>query len=230
MKRIIFLLVGIAALVASGLIYLNRPDHKYRLTIEVQTPEEVRSSSGVMAVHKGTISGPLPEVVAGVSMRGEAVYADLGGGQNLVAILAHGKNASHFDGMGVLAMNAFAAVGRKVPFREVKQLSGTVQLNGNLIPTLVMFANVADPKTARVLDPGNLEADFGGGYHLKRVTLEMLPVGFWPLDFGGPLGEPVTRGIATKLPWVTTVRGYLSGQFACNPSEEVCLEVGQFRR
>jgi hypothetical protein len=102
-------------------------------------------------------------------MRGEAVYADLGGGQNLVAILAHGKNASYFDGMGVLAMNAFAAVGRKVPFREVKQLSGTVQLNGNLIPTLVTFADVADPKTARVLDPANIEAAFGGDYHLKQA-------------------------------------------------------------
>ena len=71
MKLIVVVPVGIAALVVSGLIYLNRPDHKYRLTIEVQTPEEVRSSSGVMAVHKGTISGPLPEVVAGVSMRVE---------------------------------------------------------------------------------------------------------------------------------------------------------------
>jgi hypothetical protein len=25
----------------------------------------------------------------------------------------------------------------------------------------------------------------------------------WPLDFGGALGEPVTRGIATKLPWLS---------------------------
>jgi len=23
----------------------------------------------------------------------------------------------------------------------------------------------------------------------------------WPLDFGGPLGEPVTRGIEAKLLW-----------------------------
>jgi len=24
----------------------------------------------------------------------------------------------------------------------------------------------------------------------------------WPLDFGGPLGEPVTRGIEARLPWL----------------------------
>jgi hypothetical protein len=29
-----------------------------------------------------------------------------------------------------------------------------------------------------------------------------VPNGLWPLDFGGPFGEPVTRGIETKLPWL----------------------------
>jgi hypothetical protein len=30
----------------------------------------------------------------------------------------------------------------------------------------------------------------------------VVPNGFWPVDFGGPLGEPVTRGIPAKLPWL----------------------------
>jgi hypothetical protein len=34
------------------------------------------------------------------------------------------------------------------------------------------------------------------------VVAEVVPTGLWPLDFGGPLGEPVTRGIQTKLPWL----------------------------
>jgi hypothetical protein len=29
-----------------------------------------------------------------------------------------------------------------------------------------------------------------------------VPNGFWPIDLGGALGEPVTRGIAGKLPWL----------------------------
>ena len=32
---------------------------------------------------------------------------------------------------------------------------------------------------------------------------EGVPNGVWPLDFGGSLGEPVTRGIEAKLPWLT---------------------------
>jgi hypothetical protein len=47
--------------------------------------------------------------------------------------------------------------------------------------------------------PDDLEAAFGKGYRLHGVTVEVVPSGFWPLDFGGPLGEPVTRGIEAKL-------------------------------
>jgi len=213
-----------------GWIYLARPDHKYRLTIEVETPSGVRSASGVIAVHLGKDSGILPEAGGSIGMKGDAIFVDLGDGRNLIVALAHGANASNFDGMSRLAMNAFAAAGQKVPFKDVNQLSGKVQVNGDLIPKLVMFANLADPKTARVLDPANVEEVFGNGFRLKRVALEMVPVGLWPLDFGGPFGEPVTRGIETKLPWVTSVKGYLSGRFACNPSLELCLEVGHFRR
>ena len=43
-------------------------------------------------------------------------------------------------------------------------------------------------------------------------------------------GAPVTRGIEKRLPWVTSVKGYLSGRFACNPSVEQCLEGGHFQR
>jgi hypothetical protein len=34
------------------------------------------------------------------------------------------------------------------------------------------------------------------------ITAEVVPNGFWPIDFGGALGEPVTRGIAGRLPWL----------------------------
>ena len=39
------------------------------------------------------------------------------------------------------------------------------------------------------------------------MTAEVVPNGFWPLDFGGALGVPVTRGIATKLPWLNVADG-----------------------
>jgi hypothetical protein len=40
----------LAALVIGDQIRINRPGHKYRLTLEVETPDGIRSASGVMAV------------------------------------------------------------------------------------------------------------------------------------------------------------------------------------
>ena len=41
----------LAALVIGDQIRINRPAHKYRLTVEVETPEGRKSASGVVAVH-----------------------------------------------------------------------------------------------------------------------------------------------------------------------------------
>ena len=41
----------LAALVIGDQIRINRPGHKYRLTVEVETPEGRKSASGVVAVH-----------------------------------------------------------------------------------------------------------------------------------------------------------------------------------
>jgi len=40
----------LAALVIGDQIRINRPGHKYRLTVEVETPEGVKSGSGILAI------------------------------------------------------------------------------------------------------------------------------------------------------------------------------------
>ena len=81
-------------------------------------------------------------------------------------------------------------------------MSGTVPVTGALIPVLVTFADPTDPASARLVKSDDLEAAFGKGFRLHAVTAEVLPNGLWPLDFGGVLGEPVTRGIEARLPWL----------------------------
>jgi hypothetical protein len=46
-----------------------------------------------------------------------------------------------------------------------------------------------------------MAAALGSEFRLHGISAEGVPNGLWPLDFGGPLGEPVTRGIEAKLPW-----------------------------
>jgi hypothetical protein len=84
----------------------------------------------------------------------------------------------------------------------MSRLTGVVPVTGVLIPILVTFTDLSDPATARTLPPDDLGAVLGKGFRLHGVSAEVVPNGFWPLDFGSQLGEPVTRGIEAKLPWL----------------------------
>jgi hypothetical protein len=188
----------LAALVIGDQIRLNRPGHKYRLAVEVETPDGIRSGSGVMAVHPDrgyTRSGS-------TLTKGDAVLVDLGGGKNLVALLAHrDDNGLDLDGINYVALRAFNAAGRRASFNEMNRMTGAAPVTGTLIPVLAAFGDIGDPATMRVVKPDDLEATYGKGFRLRGVTAEAVPNGFWPLDIGGALGEPVTRGIDAKLPW-----------------------------
>lgn len=189
----------LAVLVIGDQIRINRPGHKYRLTVEVETSAGVKSASGVMAV--------TPD--RGYSNRGrsrtsgDAVFADLGGGKNLVMLLAHVDKTLDLDAINYVALRAYGeAGGKRISFNEMSRVTGIVPVRGALIPVLATFADPADPSTMRAVAPDDLEAALGSGFRLHGITAEVVPNGFWPIDFGGPLGEPVTRGIRTRLPWL----------------------------
>jgi hypothetical protein len=187
-----------AVLVIGDQIRINRPGHKYRFTVQVETSEGIRSAAGVLSVH------PDRSYRRGgrTTTNGDAVLVDLGGGKNLVALLAHIEESIDVDGMNYLALRAYKAAGRNVSFNEMSRLTGTVPVTGALIPVLITFADLRDPATARAVPLDNSAAVLGNGFRLHGVSVEVVPNGLWPIDFGGPLGEPVTRGIEAKLPWL----------------------------
>ncbi len=214
-------LLGLLAVLFIGdQIRINRPGHKYRLTVEVTTPEGIRTASGVLAVvpDRGYSRG------GHTVTRGDAIFDDLGHGKNLVVLLAHRTqapegnapdakpleakplevNSLDLDDINYVALRAYgAARGSRVSFNEMSRQTGTVPVQGALIPVLVSFGDPNDPGSARLVDSDHAEAVLGDGYRLKGLSAEVVPNGYWPVDFGGGLGEPVTRGISVKLPWVT---------------------------
>ena len=191
------LILLLAALVVGDQIRLHRPGHKYRLSVSVETPDGLKSASGVFAVfpYRGySVSGD-------TYTRGDAVFVDLGGGKNLVVLMMHGDKGAEINGVNYVALRAYRAAGSNVSFANLSRMTGSVPVTGDLIPVLITFANAADPRTARVVSPDDLAATFGTGYRLQKVSVGIVANGFWPLDVGGSLGEPVTRGIEAKLPW-----------------------------
>lgn len=198
-------LLGLLALLVGGdQIRINRPDHKYRLTVEVTTPAGIKTGSGILAVvpdRNYNRSGR-------TTMRGEAVFVDLGQGKNegknIVVLLAHQQGAKlDLDDINYVALRAYGvARGNRVSFKDMSRQTGIVPVQGDLIPVLVSFGDPKDPNTARRVASDNAEAILGEGYAIRGLSAEVVPNGFWPIDFGGALGEPVTRGIEAKLPWL----------------------------
>ena len=80
------------------------------------------------------------------SASGDAVFVDLGGGKNLVALLAHVDKSLDLDAINYVALRAYnAAGGKRVNFNELSKMTGVVPVKGELVPVLVTFADPANP-------------------------------------------------------------------------------------
>ena len=201
-----FAIFGLLAVLFVGdQIRLHRPDHKFRLVVEVETPEGVKSASGIYSVTPNrSYGGSNTGESSGPQTKGDAVFVDLGGGRNVVALLAVGTGPTEFDATNYIAMRSFIAAGRKVQFRDMKKTTAMspVAVPAENAPVLVTFKDVNDPTSMRLLTPDNVQALLGPGVKLRSTMVSTVPNGYWPLDVGGVLGEPVTRGIEAKLPWL----------------------------
>jgi hypothetical protein len=88
-------------------------------------------------------------------------------------------------------------------------------LAGEDIPTLVIFSDLNDPITARIVRPEELPQVFGEGVRFIRAYVEMTT-------------DPVSRTIEAKLRWLPHPQ-YLNGH-ACDPTKPHCLHGGDFMR
>ena len=70
--------------------------HRFRLTIEVDTPSGLKSGSSVLESAWGLKADWIPQTGGAVGnlRRGEAVFVDLGGGRNVIAILGLGPTGT----------------------------------------------------------------------------------------------------------------------------------------
>ncbi|MDB5549987.1 MAG: hypothetical protein JWP21_3434, partial [Tardiphaga sp.] len=150
LRRFLGPVLLLALLVGGDQIRIHRPDHKYRLTLQLETPQGVRSASGVMSVHpdRGYTKG------GSTQTRGDAVLLDLGGGKNLVALLAHhGDRGIDLDDINYVAVRAFGAAGQRAVFRQMDRVTGAALVAGSVMPVLATFTDLSDPASMREVKP-----------------------------------------------------------------------------
>lgn len=205
-----FLIIAALLLAVVGLWDTMYPSGtwRYKMTVEVETPEGVKTGSAVREVTVISVPQFLPEVRPTVKLKGEAVVVDLGERGVLFALL----NGYKFEAASLPFYVFPSGKGgtTKEGIKYYKNLkAGPVHLEPAQYPKFVYFKDLNDPKTVGLVlemkscaDPKTgvrnttvcIEADhfeevYGEGVHLKSVQIEMTR-------------EPVTSTIKQKLKWL----------------------------
>ncbi|MEL6877694.1 MAG: hypothetical protein AAGL68_06305 [Pseudomonadota bacterium] len=177
----------------------NPSDYRYRLTVEVETPQGLKAGSSVIEVKQRLVRPGSDPISIGVERRarGEAVTVDLPDGRTLFALL-RSKDDSDW---AAIIMQSLAPDG--VGEGYVEQLNNMLLIEGvqelprmrppldeqSAYPMLVTFGDIDDPTSLERVDPDDLAATFGEGVSLKRITVQITD-------------DPVTTGIEERLGWI----------------------------
>ena len=198
------------------------PDYRYRLTVEVETPEGLRSGSSVIQVRQTLKLQDSKPVGVRRRVSGEAVAIDLPNGSTLFALL-RGEDLTNWTE---------TIMGRIAPDVEgepyVERLDDMLFVKGEVTlprtfppygpfgersayPMLVTFADINDPTSVELVDADDLVATFGEGYALQRITVQITD-------------DPVTTGIERRLDWLNRQVGSLVRRPKDAPIGEMPIE------
>lgn len=209
-KFLIVLLVIVAGSTVAWKLATPTYTYRYRLTVEIDTPDGVKSGSSVIEVKTEKAPDLLKIMSAGGANKrisGEAIYIDLGGEKNLFAVLDGDLLTlapSVFLGEEYVAKNGWIKTAQVLSSMK----HSSMVLPTSRTPTLVTFKNLKDPHTlipvyfydeeqdgtSKTIN--NFEGIFGGGYELLRAEIALTD-------------DPMKQKIDHLLPWVTTQKGYL---------------------
>ena len=203
MKKIGIVVVGIIALWVVWSMFTSST-WRYRLTLEVETPEGVKMGSSVREVTVTSASKLDVDRAGHAYVTGEAVVVDLGQRGVLFALMNRGAQGG--DALNIVFETFPWSKGiGNIYYPDARAYYDKLRAKADVplskLPTLVRFRDINDPKTVELVDPNDLAKSFGAGVALKSATIEMVDDGIHPLSNLGITGEPMTTGIEDSLPW-----------------------------
>lgn len=230
------LLIGVSALGVSAVTGAcgslgGGSSYQFRMTVEVDTPQGVKTGSSVMEVRiaRGMAIGDHSGVSS--SLRGEAVVVDLPDGPIFVLLDLPDAGPPFLSAVGDAlrgrrsttpdeAMADTAALGStwfseyKADLPRRREIGSALREDGgddSNWPMMVRFSDLSDPTTVELVDP-----DAVG---VTRIRLETT-------------SDEVTTGIEERLKWLPSHRGSLvkrsAGDFSLNPAFGVGVTEADF--
>lgn len=188
---------------------------RYKVTVEIETPEGLKTGSAVRQLSKGRTGITFQESGSPAKISGEAVVVDLGERGVVFALLSDQswKNS------------LVQAFGHKVKFE-----TGMKAEHKENIPSFVTFPDLNDPMTVKLVyenkkyadrtekKANNFEEIFEVGVSLKRITVEITE-------------QPVTEIIYNYLPWLRSLKSNIDGTKVTRSNDlHNILHVGNFRK
>lgn len=179
------------------------PTYRYRLKVEIETPDGIKSGESVIAVRTamtGENSFPTPNTIF-KSAQGQAVEVSLGSRGTVFVLLCDGPKITWpVDVMPAMTPynkrdnkdhrgrqeNMFQ---RMLSRKQRFDLQDRPEGDPRNRPTLVYFDNIQRPETVKIVAWKDLEARFGHGVRVHRVSVQMTDA-------------PVTTGLEKKLHWL----------------------------
>lgn len=177
---------------------------RYRMTVEVDTPDGPRIGSSVVesTIKAGTRFGDASGIQ--FRLRGEAVAVPLPNGKVLFALLRPEESGDATFYHARLMERAACGEGQPTvqpdpalcgsaqwttfrPWAREHQLS--TEIGTSIYPMLVTFRDLSNPGSVERVAPDKLAASFGASYRLKRITVQIT-------------GEDVTTEIEKRLGWL----------------------------
>lgn len=194
-----------AVVALSGCGY-NQVSLRYRLTVEVDTPQGLKSGFSVIEIYGSENPSWVNPEGRGSrgSHKGEAVYVELPNGQNLFALLTTQQGQPDATQYPLYAFEDKFLVPTKTWSESIQimkswkgqvvEMTSTQTSFGDketvrVLPKFVSFADIDNPRTIRRVKPFDFAAVFGAGYNLRRVTVAVTD-------------EPITRRLRELIPWV----------------------------
>lgn len=209
---LIALCVIVGGLWAYGSYFSPNYRFRYQLTVDVDTPDGVKSGFSVIEAtywRDGSIDSIFgPHFPSGIT--GEAVFVDLGAGRNVVLTLTTFQSASAEattpDYLPVklydLPWGDPDAYGAMQIAIERTMRAGPKAVPFEMLPLMITFRDVADPVSFGPVDPQHISRIFGPGYALKAVTIR-------------PTDSPISEQLDKILPWLPGLgnKGLDGGRF-----------------
>ncbi len=195
---------------------------RYRLTVEVDTPEGLKSGSSVIEVTRR--QGPKfgDSGGGGLSINGEAVTVDLGA-RGLLFILLKGtpenEHRSSADGIVYSVFPTAGGGGEALPenLRRYREQILSARLRPDQLPLIVRFRDPKDSRSVERVFPSNLAASFGVGARLRDVTLSTTR-------------DPVTRIIDQHLPSFGRDSGFAAWRRDLSYGDPRAIDLSDFKR